>query len=100
VLYKSLVLMFVQFKTVNEYRVLFTSFNSVKTFLAESKLLLPTISKHYIVYYDLMTKQLICQYKNPSDFGQYHTCADCERILTIFEDCGLDRCVLCTALSI
>jgi len=65
----------------------------VKKFLAELKPL-PTISKHYIVHYDLMIKQLICQNQNPSDFGQYHTCADCERVLKIFEDCGLVRCVL------
>jgi len=43
-----------------------------------------------------MTKH--CQYQNPSDFGHYHTCANCERILKIFEIViWIDVLLLCLA---
>jgi len=56
VLYESFCLCSCSAKTVNEYRVGYFLLSSIpwKKFSAESRPL-PTILKHYIVYYDLMT---------------------------------------------
>jgi len=95
VLNKSFVLMFVQYQYCKQIQSTFYSLQiREKSFYLSQDHYQLFQSIIIIVYYDLMTKQLICQYQNPSDFGQYHTCADCESVLKIFEDCNLDRCVL------